>query len=208
MHHKDNEMSTQSPAASTMVCPTCKDTVTSFYDFYRMVQMNQSAFVDYAKKIQPDIQLTESQPQRLIFTLRTTTDGEAFNDYTTLEYSLDAEHKSNISESIEKHEAQNCEVLNENTVNGDSCTGETYDETTVISVKTEPSSDANVDSDSNNTTLFSRKNIDEKLPDHLKVRTSKEKSDAQIKEFVNLSCDICITNPQFNSFKELQEHFR
>ncbi|KAG4076379.1 hypothetical protein HA402_005822 [Bradysia odoriphaga] len=210
MDHKFNENDTL-PATSKLVCFTCKDTVTNFYDFYRMVQINhQSLFVEYTKRIQPNIPLTESDPpQRLIFTLRTTTDGGTLlNDYGTLEYSLDNdvsdEHKPDISET---HAAQNCEILNENSVNntGDSRTAEAYDETALISAKIEP--DINNDSDSNNVVLFSRKNIDEKLPDHLKVRTTKEKSDAQIKEFVNLSCDICNTNPQFNSFKELQEHF-
>lgn len=199
MEPKDNESSTL-PSTSKMICLTCKDTVTNFYDFYRMVQMNQSLFVEYIKKVQQANPESE-QPQRLIFTLRTVTDGGAvLNEYGTLEYSID-ESKSNASDSVDKQSAHNSNVL---ATADDIRTTETYDETTSAKVEL----DTNDDSDSGNMVLFSRKNIDEKLPDHLKVRTSKEKSDAQIKEFVNLSCDICKSNSQFNSFKELQEHFR
>lgn len=156
--------------------------------------------------------LTAEEPPRFIFTIRTTTDGVALlNDYGTLEYSLDADvsddHKSNQSESNEKPAL----VVNENSVNvaSDNRMDDAYNEANLDGVRVEVSDkiDSNTDSDSNNKILFSRKNIDEKLPDHLKVRTSKEKSDAQIKEFVNLNCDICKTSAQLNSFKELQEHY-
>lgn len=169
-------------------------------------------FIEYAKKNQSN-SLAAEEPPRFIFTIRTTTDGVALlNDYGTVEYSLDADvsddHKSNQSESNEKPELG----ANENTVNiaSDNRMVEAYNEANNLDrVRVELSDkvDSNTDSDSNNKILFSRKNIDEKLPDHLKVRTSKEKSDAQIKEFVNLNCDICKTSAQFNSFKELQEHY-
>lgn len=54
-------------------------------------------------------------------------------------------------------------------------------------------------------------NIDhqtDKLPDHLKVRMTKAKGDAQIKEFVSLVCDICQNNHQYRTFKDVQEHFQ
>lgn len=185
--------------------------MTNFYDFYRVVQTNQSLFLEYAKKLQSNaLTAGEDQSPRFIFTIRTNSDGVALlNDYGTLEYSLDAdvsdEHKSNQSENDEKSAQQDYEAVDENSVNITSDgrvvdTDENVESTRVVS-------DNDKDSDSTNTILFSRKNIDEKLPDHLKVRTSKEKSDAQIKEFVNLHCDICKTSSQFNSFKELQEHF-
>lgn len=201
--------------ASKVICLSCKDTVINFHDFYRVVQTNQSLFLEYSKKIQHS-RLTaeeEEQPPRFIFTIRTTTDGVALlNDYGALEYSLGADDKSNQSESNEKPTLQNYDVINENSVNitsDDSRLVDAYNESNFPdSARVEPADKIypNTDSDSN-VILFSRKNIDEKLPDHLKVRTSKEKSDAQIKEFVNLMCDICKTSPQFNSFKELQEHF-
>lgn len=180
-----------------------------------MVQTNQSLFLEYAKKIQANALTTEEeeQPPRFIFTIRTTSDGVALlNDYGALEYSLDADvsddHKSNQSENTEKSTLQSCEAVNENSVNI------TSDDSRIVQAKLDgvrievpDKIDSNTDSDSNNVMMFSRKNIDEKLPDHLKVRTSKEKSDAQIKEFVNLNCHICRTPLPFNSFKELQEHF-
>lgn len=186
----------------------------NFYDFYRVVQTNQSFFLEYAKKIHSDgLTVDQEQTPRFIFTIRTTTEGVALlNDYGTLEYSLDAnvsDDKSNQAESG-KPLLQNYEIVDENSDNVNRIV-ESYNEANLDSVRTEVSDndkiDSNTDSDSNNIILFSRKNIDEKLPDHLKVRTSKEKSDAQIKEFVNLVCDICKTSTQFNSFKELQEHF-
>ncbi len=212
MDHKGDDDS----ASSKLICMPCKEIVMNFYDFYRMVQTNQSLLVDYAKKIQLNtltVEEREDQTQRFIFTIRTSTDGVALlNDYGTLEYSLDADvsddHKSNQSENIDRQQPHNYEIINENSVNiaSDSRTVASYDEANVtISARVDV--EANTDSDSNNVILFSRKNIDEKLPDHLKVRTSKEKSDAQIKEFVNLNCDICKTSTPYNSFKELQQHF-
>lgn len=215
MEHKDNN-STNS-TTSKVICLSCKDTVIHFFDFYHLAQTNQSFFLQYAKKIQQDsstVQKEEQQP-RLVFTIRTTADGvPLLNDYGTLEYSLEAsdDHKSNHSEA-EKASQQNLEI-NDDSVAGSvnvasNCIIETYNEGNADSVRVETADkiDSENDSDSNNVILFSRKNIDEKLPDHLKVRTSKEKSDAQIKEFVNLICDICKSSTQFNSFKELQEHF-
>lgn len=45
------------------------------------------------------------------------------------------------------------------------------------------------------------------LPDHLRTRISKAKSDAQIKEFVKLTCDLCASNHSHRSFKDLLDHF-
>lgn len=215
IEHKDENSITRT--TSKVICLSCKDTAINFYDFYRVVQTNQSLFREYAKKVQPNASPVEDeQPPRFIFTIRTTSDGVALlNDCGTLEYSLDADvsddNKSNQSENSEKPALQNYGVVDENSVNipSDSRTVGTYDEANLegVSVEAVGKIDSNNDCDSNNKTLFSRKNIDEKLPDHLKVRTSKEQSDAQIKEFVNLNCDICKTATQFNSFKELQEHF-
>lgn len=171
----------------------------NFYDFYRMVQANQTLLVEFTKKGQQNTLTEENQSHRFVLTIRTTSDGVALlNDYGTMEYSI-ADQKTNHSENVEK---QSIEELDENSVNA---TSETFDETNQANPKIEY--DGNTDSDSTHKILFSRKNIDEKLPEHLKVRTSKEKSDAQIKEFVNLNCNICKSSPQFNSFKELQDHF-
>lgn len=211
IEHKDENSSPST--TSKVICISCKDTVINFYDFYRVVQTNQSFFLEYAKKIQPIKPTEEEQPPRFIFTIRSTTDGVALlNDYGNLEYSMDADvnddHKSNQSEN-EKSSVHKYEIINDNSGNttGSNRIIEPYNES-MDRVETSDNDkiDSNTDSDSNNI-LFSRKNIDEKLPEHLKVRTSKEKSDAQIKEFVNLVCDICKTSAQFNSFKELQEHF-
>lgn len=193
-----------------MICLSCRDTVFNFYDFYRLVQTNQALFLEYAKKIQSNLLTSagEEQHPRFVFTIRTTTDGVALlNDYGTLEYSLDADvnddHKSNESENDEKAAL----VVTENSLASDSRDGNSEGSSDGARVDASEKIDSNDVSDSNNVMLFSRKNIDEKLPDHLKVRTSKEKSDAQIKEFFNLNCDICKTSPQFNTFKELQEHY-
>lgn len=213
----EKEEDSSSHAASKVICVSCKDTVLNFYDFYRVVQTNQSFFLEYARKLQSNVSSVEEQPHRFIFTIRTTTDGVALlNDYGTLEYSLEADvsddHKSNHSEN-EKPALQNYEIVevNSNDITSTDCAIEPFNEGKLDNSREESfdndTIDPNTDSDSNNVTLFSRKNIDEKLPDHLKVRISREESDAQIKEFVNLICDICKTSSPFNSFKELQEHF-
>lgn len=175
----------------------------NFYEFYRMVETNQTLYAEYVKRVSSTTQ--ENQPQRFVFTIRASTDAVLLN-CGTLDYSLDGDQESNETE-IGKNVSPDCGDLNENSVNvgSDSRTIEGYDDANLDRVT---EGEVNTDSDSNNKILFSRKNIDEKLPEHLKVRTSKEKSDAQIKEFVNLVCNICSkTSPQFNSFKELQEHF-
>lgn len=46
------------------------------------------------------------------------------------------------------------------------------------------------------------------LPDHLRERISKAKGDAQIKEFVKLTCDLCANNQAHRSFKDLLDHFQ
>lgn len=48
---------------------------------------------------------------------------------------------------------------------------------------------------------------DDQMPVHLKCRTRKAQADAQIREFVNLVCDLCDSQPPFVTFKKLQEHF-
>lgn len=52
------------------------------------------------------------------------------------------------------------------------------------------------------------KRSDDMLPDHLKIRMTKAKGDAQIKEFVPLICVICKDHYQYHTFKDLQEHFQ
>lgn len=49
--------------------------------------------------------------------------------------------------------------------------------------------------------------IDDQLPNHLKRRSRKAQSDAQIREFIKLNCDLCDTGELFDTFKQLQEHF-
>lgn len=48
----------------------------------------------------------------------------------------------------------------------------------------------------------------DRFPEHLKERMTKAKGDAQIKEFVNLVCEICQNNHQYRTFKDVQEHFK
>lgn len=48
---------------------------------------------------------------------------------------------------------------------------------------------------------------DDQMPVHLKCRTRKAQADAQIRDFVNLVCDLCDSQPTFFTFKKLQEHF-
>jgi len=48
------------------------------------------------------------------------------------------------------------------------------------------------------------------IPEHLTKRSKKSDSDAKIRDFVNLTCDLCKkleTNINFSTFKELQQHF-
>lgn len=49
--------------------------------------------------------------------------------------------------------------------------------------------------------------IDVQLPVHLRTRISKAKGDSQIKEFVRLICNICTDKTEFDTFKQLQEHY-
>lgn len=46
------------------------------------------------------------------------------------------------------------------------------------------------------------------LPELLTKRMTKNKSDQQIREFVLLCCDLCNNKEQFDTFKELLEHFK
>ncbi|KAJ6636547.1 Transcription factor grauzone [Pseudolycoriella hygida] len=188
--------------SSKLICVSCKDNVMNFYDFYRMVQTNQSILLEYVKKLK-SIDADGVRSPRLVFTIRTTNDGAAmFNG--SFEYSLNDDVKKDQKPTLIGKASQNFGIVDGDSVSMSSCV---LDGNGDSMTNAEDKIVSNADSNSNNVTLFSRKNIDEKLPDHLKTRTSKEKSDAQIKEFVNLHCDICKASSQFNSFKELQEHF-
>lgn len=45
------------------------------------------------------------------------------------------------------------------------------------------------------------------MPAHLKCRSRKAQSDAQIREFIKMNCDLCRNDDVFMTFKELQEHY-
>lgn len=195
---------------SKVICLSCKEIVINFYEFYLIVLTNQSFFLEYTDKIKSN-GLAEQVEPRFLFTIKSN-DVSFVNNFENLEYKLESvvvdPHKPFQPENVEltsRIPAQNNEISNENL---DSTASDDIGYNEESTVKNENDKADYTDSDSNNMTLFSRKNIDELLPDHLKVRTSKEKSDAQIKEFVNLVCDICKNSTQFNSFKELQEHFK
>lgn len=49
--------------------------------------------------------------------------------------------------------------------------------------------------------------IDEQMPEHLRCRSRKAQSDAQIREFIKLNCELCENDELFKTFKALQEHY-
>lgn len=60
----------------------------------------------------------------------------------------------------------------------------------------------------NSTVDFNHESMEQQWPAHLKCRSRKTQSDAQIREFVKLNCDLCTDEPhRFHTFKELQLHF-
>lgn len=160
------------------ICDACHQTLTAFYEYYKSVLRNQAFFANKGK---------------LVYEVFISTDSHADGQ---IPMKIEVELTEPITNDIETTECSTEELLldegkednSQEEVNPPRPT-----EKHVYKIPTESSS------------LYS---IDEQLPAHLQSRSRKAESDAKIREFVKLKCDLCADRPEsFRTFKELQTHF-
>ena len=182
---------------TTVICNSCLDLITNFYEYYKKVLTNQSC-LDSLTDFQPNTDLppdsTVSGPDmslKFFFTIAPTSEKD-HSDLGNVEHGQQTYYvKSCETMSVPKEDNKICTLSKKNEAPKALKAVSTIQ---TIQKKEEPS-----------TAIAKEKDI---LPIHLKTRMTKAVSDAKIKEFVNLICDICENNIVFDTFKLLQEHFK
>lgn len=168
----------ENPIEEDVICTVCWETLSNFYDYYKLVIRNQtyltaepvfnSPDADELTKITQNTHPTVEQSQDLpIFSNVEVVDLPIIQSAITVQHEIDSQNIRTRAKRTKPTTSTSCK-------------------------STERPSDPQKD---------------DQMPGHLKCRSRKAQADAQIRDFVNLVCDLCANQSPFLSFKKLQEHF-